>query len=371
MMGTTRRPFSVMVYSTRGGTSAKAWRLKRDAGRTWPWGQGVGAARPSGWCGGNARTERRCLSRYLCPVQTPDSPNPDAAAETPAIPRAAAANAQFADFALSPALLAGVAELNFTTPTAVQQLVLAPALDGQDVAGQAPTGSGKTAAYGLAVLQQVDPTSATVQAIVLVPARELVLQVRDALQRLGKHLPNLRVAGYYGGRTDAWLMRLTEIFQTIPFFLFAILLLAVLTPSIANVIIAIAVVSWPPMARLVRGEFLAMRDREFVLACVSMGMSNARIILRHILPNTLSSIIVTASLMVATAILIESSLSFLGLSDPNVMSWGFIIGAGRTAIRTAWWVCAIPGIAILLTVMSINLVGEGLNDALNPRLRTL
>jgi peptide/nickel transport system permease protein len=179
------------------------------------------------------------------------------------------------------------------------------------------------------------------------------------------------LAGYYGGRIDSWLMRLTEIFQTIPFFLFAILLLAVLTPSIVNVIIAIAVVSWPPMARLVRGDFLAMRDREFVLACVSMGMSNARIILRHILPNTLSSIIVTASLMVATAILIESSLSFLGLSDPNVMSWGFIIGAGRTAIRTAWWVCAIPGIAILLTVMSINLVGEGLNDALNPRLRTL
>ena len=179
------------------------------------------------------------------------------------------------------------------------------------------------------------------------------------------------LAGYYGGRLDAWLMRLTEIFQTIPFFLFAILLLAVLTPSIVNVIIAIAVVSWPPMARLVRGDFLAMRDREFVLACISMGMTNARIILRHILPNTLSSIIVTASLMVATAILIESSLSFLGLSDPNVMSWGFIIGAGRTAIRTAWWVCAIPGIAIVFTVMSINLVGEGLNDALNPRLRTL
>ena len=179
------------------------------------------------------------------------------------------------------------------------------------------------------------------------------------------------LAGYYGGRVDSWLMRLTEIFQTIPFFLFAILLLAVLTPSIANVIIAIDVVSWPPMARLVRGEFMAMRDREFVLACISMGMSHTRIILRHILPNTLSSIIVTASLMVATAILIESSLSFLGLSDPNVMSWGFIIGAGRTAIRSAWWVCAIPGIAILLTVMSINLVGEGLNDALNPRLRTL
>ena len=178
------------------------------------------------------------------------------------------------------------------------------------------------------------------------------------------------LAGYYGGRIDALLMRFTEMFQTIPFFLFAILLVAVLTPSIANVILAVAVVSWPPMARLVRGEFLAMRSREFVLACVSMGMNDARIILLHILPNTLSAIIVTGSLMIATAILIESGLSFLGLSDPNTMSWGYIIGEGRTALRTAWWVCTVPGIAILVTVMAINLVGEGLNDALNPRLRT-
>jgi peptide/nickel transport system permease protein len=178
------------------------------------------------------------------------------------------------------------------------------------------------------------------------------------------------LAGYHGGRVDALLMRFTEIFQTIPFFLFAILLVAVLTPSIRNVVLAIALVSWPPMARLTRGEFLAMRSREFVLACVSMGMTHTRIILAHILPNTLSSIIVTGSLMVATAILIESALSFLGLSDPNTMSWGYIIGEGRTSLRTAWWVCTIPGIAILLTVMAINLVGEGLNDALNPRLRT-
>ena len=129
-------------------------------------------------------------------MQTTDS---SAAGATPATPAATKPDLQFADFALSPALLAGVAELNFIQPTAVQQLVLAPALEGQDVAGQAPTGSGKTAAYGLAVLQQVDPTSATVQAIVLVPARELVMQVRDALKSLGKHVPNLRVAGYYGG----------------------------------------------------------------------------------------------------------------------------------------------------------------------------
>jgi len=179
------------------------------------------------------------------------------------------------------------------------------------------------------------------------------------------------LAGYFGGRLDSLLMRFTELFQTIPFFLFAILLVAVLGASIRSVIFAIAVVSWPPMARLVRGEFMAMRNREFVQACVSLGMGHARIIVVHILPNTLSSIIVTGSLMVATAILIESGLSFLGLSDANTMSWGFIIGSGRTVLRTAWWICAAPGLAILLTVMAINLVGDGLNDALNPRLRSL
>jgi peptide/nickel transport system permease protein len=179
------------------------------------------------------------------------------------------------------------------------------------------------------------------------------------------------LAGYFGGRVDAVLMRLTEFFQTIPFFLFAILIVAVMTPSIRSVIFAIAVVSWPPMARLVRGEFISVRNREFVQSCVAMGMGHARIIFLHILPNTLSAIIVTGSLMVATAILIESGLSFLGLSDANTMSWGFIIGSGRSVLRTAWWICAIPGVAILLTVMAINLVGDGLNDALNPRLKTL
>ena len=179
------------------------------------------------------------------------------------------------------------------------------------------------------------------------------------------------LAGYFGGRLDSLLMRFTELFQTIPFFLFAILLVAVLGASVGSVIFAIALVSWPPMARLVRGEFMSMRNREFVQACVSMGMGHTRIIFVHILPNTLSSIIVTGSLMVATAILIESGLSFLGLSDANTMSWGFIIGSGRSVLRTAWWVCAIPGLAILLTVLAVNLVGDGLNDALNPRLRTL
>ena len=177
------------------------------------------------------------------------------------------------------------------------------------------------------------------------------------------------LAGYYGGVLDETLMRLTEMFQTIPSFLFAILVVAILSPSIRTVILAIAIVSWPPMARLVRGEFRALRSREFVQACIAMGMSDTRVIVLHVLPNCVSSIIVTGSLLVATAILTESALSFLGLSDPNVMSWGFMVGAARDFLQRAWWLCAIPGVAILVTVLAINLVGDGLNDALNPRLR--
>jgi len=175
-------------------------------------------------------------------------------------------------------------------------------------------------------------------------------------------------AGYYGGSTDDVLMRSTEFFQTIPTFLFVIVLVAIITPSIKSIVVAIAVVSWPPVARLVRGEFLTLRSRDFVQACVGLGMSDGRVIFRHLLPNCLSPIVVTGSLIVATAILIESALSFLGLGDPNTMSWGFMIGAGRTFLRSAWWLCTIPGVAILLTVLAINLLGEGLNDALNPRL---
>jgi len=176
-------------------------------------------------------------------------------------------------------------------------------------------------------------------------------------------------AGYYGGRIDDILMRVTEIFQTIPSFVFAILLVAIMKPSIESIVIAITVVSWPGVARLVRGEFLSLKNREFVQACHTLGMSDMRIMMREILPNCLSPIIVIGSLMVATAILIESGLAFLGLGDPNIMSWGFLIGAGRTMLRSAWWVCTFPGVAILVTVLAINLVGEGLNDALNPRLR--
>jgi peptide/nickel transport system permease protein len=179
------------------------------------------------------------------------------------------------------------------------------------------------------------------------------------------------LAGYYGGWVDDLLMRLTEFFQTIPSFLFAIVLIAVLSPSATNLVIAIAVVSWPPIARVVRGEVLSVKSREFVQAAVVAGQRDLAILATQVLPNTLSPLIVTGSLLVATAILVESALSFLGLGAPNEMSWGFMIGAGRSFLRDAWWLVTVPGIVILLTVLSINLVGEGLNDALNPRLADL
>ncbi|WP_422102701.1 ABC transporter permease [Vreelandella sp.] len=176
------------------------------------------------------------------------------------------------------------------------------------------------------------------------------------------------IAGYYGGLIDDCLMRFTEFFQTIPNFALAIVLVAIMQPSITSIVLAIAMVSWPPVARLVRAEFMSLRNREYVEAARLVGQSNTTIILRQILPNTLSPIIVLASLMVATAILLESALSFLGLGDPNVMSWGYMIGAARTVIRQAWWLSFFPGVAILLTVLALNLVGEGLDDALNPKL---
>ncbi|MBN8411011.1 ABC transporter permease [Halomonas denitrificans] len=176
------------------------------------------------------------------------------------------------------------------------------------------------------------------------------------------------IAGYYGGWVDDALMRFTEFFQTIPNFALAIVLVAIMQPSVTSIVLAIAIVSWPPVARLVRAEFMSLRQREYVEAARLVGQSNLQIMLRQILPNTLSPIIVLASLMVATAILLESSLSFLGLGDPNVMSWGYMIGAARTVIRQAWWLSFFPGLAILLTVLALNLVGEGLDDALNPKL---
>jgi peptide/nickel transport system permease protein len=176
-------------------------------------------------------------------------------------------------------------------------------------------------------------------------------------------------AGYYGGWLDDMLMRGTEFFQTIPQLAMAMVLVAIFKPSIYSIVGAIAMVSWPPVARLVRSEFMSLKQREFVQAAIVLGQTPFRIILFQILPNAASPIIVTASLMTATAILTESALSFLGLGDRNLMSWGYMIGASRTMLREAPLMSLWPGLAIMFTVLAINLIGEGLNDALNPQLR--
>ncbi len=177
------------------------------------------------------------------------------------------------------------------------------------------------------------------------------------------------LAGYHGGRVDDALMRGTEFFQTIPQLAMALVLVAIFKPSLYSIVGAISMVSWPPVARLVRSEFMTLKQREFVQAAIVIGQKPARIIFTQILPNAASPVIVTASLMTATAILTESALSFLGLGDRNLMSWGFMIGAARTMLREAPWMSLWPGLAIMVTVLAINLIGEGLNDALNPQLR--
>ncbi|MBW8638693.1 ABC transporter permease [Hoeflea sp. WL0058] len=176
-------------------------------------------------------------------------------------------------------------------------------------------------------------------------------------------------AAWFGGWLDEVLTRLTELFQTIPNILMIMTVVAVLGQTIGNITFAIGITMWPPIARLTRAEYLALRDREFVLACRSMGMGNIRIMVTEILPNAIPPVIVLGSVIIGSSILFESSISFLGLGDPNVASWGALIGDGRTLIRRSWYICAIPGLAIMFTVLAMNLIGDGLNDALNPRLR--
>jgi peptide/nickel transport system permease protein len=175
------------------------------------------------------------------------------------------------------------------------------------------------------------------------------------------------LAGYFGGLVDDVLVKFIEIFQTIPSFVLLVVLVAIAQPTTATVTIAIAIVSWPTVARLTRAEFRAIREKDFVLAARGLGFGHGRIIFHEILPNALPPLIVTSSVMVAGAILMESALSFMGLGDPNRVSWGSMIGAGRDVIRTAWYLTALPGLAIVFTVLALNLIGDGLNDALNPR----
>ena len=177
------------------------------------------------------------------------------------------------------------------------------------------------------------------------------------------------VAGYYGGSVDDLLMRVTEWFLVIPQFFLVLIVAALFGPRTLNVILVIGLLGWPATARLVRAQFLALREREFVLAARTLGAGDWRIIMRQILPNGLAPAIVSGSLQVAAAVLIESNLRFLGLSDPNVVSWGGMLNSAQRFLFQAWWTAAFPGAAIFVTVLGFNLLGDGLNDALNPRTR--
>jgi len=214
-----------------------------------------------------------------------------------------------------------------------------------------------------------DPLGRDVAAGLVHGARvSLLIGLVSTAVALAVGVPLGALAGYFGGLVDDALMRFTEIFQTIPSFALAIVIVAILQPSITSIVLAIALVSWPAVARLVCGEVLSLRSREYVQAAVVIGQTTPRIIFTQVLPNAVAPIIVIASLMVASAILLESALSFLGLGDPNLMTWGYMVGAGRTRLVEAWWISFFPGFAIFLTVLALNLVGEGLSDALNPRL---
>ena len=178
------------------------------------------------------------------------------------------------------------------------------------------------------------------------------------------------LAGYYGGWVDAAAMRFTDIMLCFPTFFLILAVIAYLNPSIWNIMIVIGVTSWMGVARLVRAEFLSLKEREFVVAARAQGVGDARIIFRHILPNAMAPVYVSAILGVAGAVLVESSLSFLGLGvPPPTPSWGNILTAGKDNIEIAWWLSLYPGFAILITVLGYNLLGEGIRDALDPRLR--
>jgi len=177
------------------------------------------------------------------------------------------------------------------------------------------------------------------------------------------------VAGFYGGRIDNLLMRVTEFFQVLPPLVFAMVIVAVFTPNFITVAFAIGVVSWTSLARLTRAEFLKIKEREFVMSARAVGARNYRLIARVILPNALPPLIIAVTLRVGMTIIYEAALSFLGLTDPDIMTWGKMIGLSRDFFFEAWWTVTFPGLAILTITLCIALIGDGLNDAFNPKLR--
>jgi peptide/nickel transport system permease protein len=178
------------------------------------------------------------------------------------------------------------------------------------------------------------------------------------------------LAGFYGGWVDSLIMRAVDIMLSIPTIFLILAVIAILEPSIINIMIIIGLTSWMEPARLIRAEFITLKEREFVIAAHAIGARDSRIIMKHVLPNGISPILVSATMGIGGAILVESALSFLGLGvQPPTPSWGSLLSAGKDNIEIAWWLSAFPGLAILITVLGYNLLGEGIRDALDPRQR--
>ncbi|MBI4670965.1 MAG: ABC transporter permease [Chloroflexi bacterium] len=175
------------------------------------------------------------------------------------------------------------------------------------------------------------------------------------------------LAGFVGGWVDDALMRFTEVFQVLPRFFLAITIAAFFGGSVLNIVLVLALTFWTLTARLLRAQVLSVREREFVVAARAIGVRENTILRRHVIPNALPPALVNASLLVGAAILVEAGLSFLGLGDRSIVSWGYMLNNAQPFLQTAWWMSVFPGTALLTTVVAVNLLGEGLNDALNPR----
>ena len=174
------------------------------------------------------------------------------------------------------------------------------------------------------------------------------------------------IAGYVGGKVDATLMRISEFFQVMPAFLLALVIVAIIGSNVWLVIAAITMSIWPQTARLMRAQFLSMREREFVLSARALGFPHTHIVRKEIIPNAMAPVIVQTSLDTGHAILIEAGLAFLGLGDPNVQSWGEMLQRSQIYLLSAWWMSIFPGLAIFFVVLAVNLIGDGLNEALDP-----
>ncbi len=180
------------------------------------------------------------------------------------------------------------------------------------------------------------------------------------------------IGGYYGGRADTLVMRMADVFMSFPFLPLAITMVAILGPSVYNIMLVIAIIGWPTVARIVRAEILSLKEQEFMEAARALGISDRNQIIRHLLPNTLAPVIVAATLGIASAIILEASLSFLGMGvEMPTPTWGNMINAARDMyiVQNRWWLWIPPGVCIFLAVMSLNLIGDGLRDALDPRLK--